>query len=275
VAAAELSPAAAAFDAVAADFDRRFRPWLSVAKQRRAVRAELKAAFPPGARVLELGGGTGEDALWFAHHGRRVFLTDASPAMAAIAAAKLASSPGSDVQCVDAAELDSFAAGRTASCEPMFDGAYSNFAALNCVADLEPVARGLAHLVPAGAPVVLVLFGTFCPGEMLVEALRGRPRNMLRRRKRGDVPARLGGSDFTVRYHRSAEITRAMAPWFILKRRRGIGLFVPPSAAEPWISRHRATLQLLDRLDRTFARPLALLADHILYRFERTAEVAP
>jgi len=120
----------------------------------------------------------------------------------------------------------------------------------------------------------------FAPGNVdknleLVEALRGRPANIFRRRKRGDVPARLGGSSFTVRYHRSAEIRRAMAPWFSLKRRRGIGLFVPPSAAEPWISRHPAVLRFLDRLDRLLARPLALLSDHVLYRFERTVEVAP
>src|SRR4029079_11491503 len=118
VVAGELSPAAAAFDAVAADFDRRFRPWLSVAKQRRAVRSELKAAFPPGGRLIELGGGTGDDALWLTHHGRRVLVTDASPAMCAIADAKLAGSPGSEALCVDAEKLDSFAADRIAAGEP-------------------------------------------------------------------------------------------------------------------------------------------------------------
>jgi hypothetical protein len=122
--------------------------------------------------------------------------------------------------------------------------------------------------------VLLVLFGTFCPGEMLVEALRGRPRNMFRRRKRGDVAARIGDRSFSVRYHRPAEIRRAMAPWFTLHSRRGIGLFVPPSAAEPWISRHPKLLRILEALDRLLARPLAPLADHVLYHFERTSEVA-
>ena len=39
---------------------------MSVAAQRRSVRRELLGAFPPGARLLELGGGTGEDALFLA-----------------------------------------------------------------------------------------------------------------------------------------------------------------------------------------------------------------
>ena len=47
-------------------------------------------------------------------------------------------------------------------------------------------------------------------------------------------------------------------------------MFVPPSAAEPWISRHPKLLQTLDALDRGASGPLASFGDHILYRFIRT-----
>jgi hypothetical protein len=73
-----LSPAAHAFNAVAPKFDERFGGWLTVAAQRRAVRMQLVRAFVPGSRVLEIGGGTGEDALWLTAQGRDVLLTDAS-----------------------------------------------------------------------------------------------------------------------------------------------------------------------------------------------------
>src|SRR5271154_1918672 len=89
-----LAPAAAAFDAIAERFDERFGPWLSVAAQRRAVRSALRDAFPPGARVIEIGGGTGEDALWLMARGRQVLLTDVSPLMVRLAAAKFAPHPG-------------------------------------------------------------------------------------------------------------------------------------------------------------------------------------
>jgi hypothetical protein len=49
-----LSPAVRAFDALAPGFDAAFAGWKSVAAQRRAVRRALLAAFPPGARLLEL-----------------------------------------------------------------------------------------------------------------------------------------------------------------------------------------------------------------------------
>ena len=46
--------------------------------------------------------------------------------------------------------------------------------------------------------------------------------------------------------------------------------FVPPSAAEPWISRHPALVRTLERMDRALSRPLAPFGDHVLYWFERT-----
>jgi hypothetical protein len=138
------------------------------------------------------------------------------------------------------------------------------------VNDLDPVARGLAALVRPGGKAMLVLFGTLSLGDMIVEMLRGRPSQALRRLKRSPAPARLGSTHFTVTYHRRRALVAAMHPWFRLKRRIGIGVFVPPSAAEPWISRHPHLLAMLEACDRLLERPLAGLGDHILYQFERT-----
>jgi len=261
-----LSPAAQAFDAIAERFDERFTPWLSVAAQRRAVRGALEKAFPPGAHLIEIGGGTGDDALWLLHRGRQVLLTDVSPLMVRIASAKFGDHPGARTEVCAAEDLADLAS----RIETPFDGAFSNFAALNCVHDLRPFALGLAKLLRPGAPALLVIFGRFCPGEWLVETVRGRPRNAFRRIAAGDQPARLGGREFTVRYHRRRDFERAMAPWFRPAGRRGVGVFVPPSAAEPWISRRPLLLGALKGLDRGLSWPLAALGDHVLYRFTRT-----
>lgn len=257
-----LPPAALAFDSVAPDFDRRFGDWRSVLAQRTAVRRALVEMFPRGGRILELGGGTGEDAAWLAARGYDVLHTDPSPRMVALAASKLAPHPRARTLVAAAESLDVVA--------PPFDGAFSNFAALNCVTDLAVVGRGLARLVRPGGIVALVLFGACAPGEFVVELARLRPRAALRRLSRGAVAARLGGHHFTVRYHRPREIESAMAPWLRPIGRRGIGVFVPPSAAEPWISRHPRLLRMLEALDERAAIPLALLGDHVMYCFERT-----
>jgi len=155
-----------------------------------------------------------------------------------------------------------------------FDGAFSNFAALNCVSDLNGFARGLAQLLRPGSQALLVVFGTFCPAEMVVEAIRGRPGNMFRRLKGGAAPAQLGGRSFDIHYHSARAFRRAMSPWFDLSDREAVGLFVPPSAAEPWISRHPRLLRSLEAMDSKVAGPLAMLGDHILYRFIRTEAAA-
>jgi ubiquinone/menaquinone biosynthesis C-methylase UbiE len=263
-----MRPAALAFDAAASTFDARFGEWQSVTAQRAAVREVLVEVFPPGARILEIGGGTGEDALWLAQRGFRLLLTDPSPAMVSIAARKLEPFR-SRAEPLSAEDLEMASGGLP------FDGIFSNFAALNCVDDLRTVGRGMARLLDPGNAALLVFFGNTAPAEILVECLRGRAGQAFRRFRHGAVPAKLGGLSFAVRYHRRHEICAAMHPWFRLVRHLGIGIFVPPSAAEPWISNHPRLLGLLDWLDCATRRRLAFLGDHILYHFERTGVAAP
>src|SRR5690606_11984021 len=149
---------------------------------------------PPGARLLELGGGTGEDAVFLAAHERRVLLTDGAPRMVAEAAARAqrAGLTGRiETRTLLLEEVEAFARERRRAEGARFDGAYSNFAALNCVPDLTPIARGLAMLLRPGASAVLVLFGPLPPGEILVQLVHGDVRAAFRRLSRGPVPARL------------------------------------------------------------------------------------
>jgi|CZKZ01.1.fsa_nt_gi ubiquinone/menaquinone biosynthesis C-methylase UbiE len=271
---ADLRPAARAFDAIAPAFDARFGAWLSVSAQRRAVRSRLLNEFPAGGRILELGGGTGEDGSFLARRGFQVVLTDSSPAMVAIARAKLAPL-GGQAEVASAEEMDEFATRHLFAGEPLFDGAFSNFAPLNCVLDLSQTALGLARLLKPGAPAMLVLFGAFCPGEMVTEMFRRRPHLVLRRLRRGQMSARLANLNFDIVYHRRAVLQRSFAPWFVLEKRLGIGITVPPSAAEPWISQRPLLLAAMERLDRILSRPLAVFGDHVLYQFRRTDASPP
>ncbi len=156
---------------------------------------------------------------------------------------------------------------------PPFDGAFSNFASLNCVTDHAAVARGLARVLPRGARALLVVFGPASPGEVAVLLARGRFRAAFRRFARRPAAARVAGETFTVAYPAPRAFAAAFAPWFVLERTRGIGVFVPPSSAEPWISRAPLALAAAEALDRALARPLALLGDHVLLDFTRTGSV--
>ena len=268
-----LSPALRAFDALAGRFDERFGTWASVAAQRRAVRRELLAAFPEGASLLELGGGTGEDALFLAGRGRRIFLTDGAPAMVEKARQKAATAGLAErieAETVAIEDLPGFASRRASGGKPSFDGAYSNFAAFNCVSELPAAGRGLANLLRAGGRALLVVFGPWAPGEVVTLLCRGRPGAAFRRLSHV-ATARIEGREFTVAYPRPRDFASAFAPWFTLRRVLGVGIFVPPSSAEPEISQWPRLLGALEALDRLAARPLGLLGDHVLLDFERTS----
>ena len=271
----QLPPAVRAFDKTAPRFDDRFGPWLSVAAQRRAVRRYLTRTFPEGGRLLELGAGTGEDAIYLLENGYDVTLTDGSPRMVEIATEKVrAAGFGPERALVEHAvleELDAYAQRAGNLGTPPFDGAYSNFASLNCIADLSALAVPLARLLRPGAACLLVVFGSSSIGEVVVELLRRDPRAAFRRFRRGPAPARLGGEHFTVWYPTPGDFARALAPYFTFRRTRGIGILVPPSAAEPWISRFPRVVSAFEAADRLLTAPLARLADHVLLHLERTS----
>src|SRR5690242_13263096 len=131
--------------------------------------AVLDAAFAPGDRVLELGCGTGTEAIHLAGRGVTVVATDAAPAMVATLAAKLA--PGGSAAAL-AARITPLVlpAGRAGELVERtgpgsFDGAYSSFGPLNCEPTLAPVVAALAALVRPGGRVVISLINRYCLWE--------------------------------------------------------------------------------------------------------------
>ena len=74
-------PGPAPFDAVADDYDSSFTDTAVGRLHRATVWRHLDAVLEPSSKILELGCGTGEDALRLARRGHRVLATDVSTAM--------------------------------------------------------------------------------------------------------------------------------------------------------------------------------------------------
>ncbi|HKF98720.1 MAG TPA: methyltransferase domain-containing protein, partial [Steroidobacteraceae bacterium] len=70
-----------AFDSVAADYDGERGNNALIQDMRMEMWRWLDSTFPPGSRLLDLGCGTGLDAVRMAQHGHFVTATDWSPAM--------------------------------------------------------------------------------------------------------------------------------------------------------------------------------------------------
>lgn len=262
-----LYSATDAFDRVADSYDDLFTRSAIGQAQRKQVWRRLLRAFAPGERILELNCGTGEDARYLAVRGRTIVACDASAGMIKIAKARTErAAVGAEVIFRHLANEDL----RVMSREKPFDGAFSNFSGLNCLTDLQPVARDLASLVRPGGRVLLCLWSRICVGEILWCLLNGE-RHKAFRRFGGKATAKVGGCSISVTYPTVADVQRAFAPWFELESRGAIGLFVPPSYVQDWAQKHAAILQYLEHLDCAFTRFPVLrdVGDHVLLEFKR------
>jgi ubiquinone/menaquinone biosynthesis C-methylase UbiE len=263
------SAAGAAFDRIAQAYDGRFTDSLIGRAQREAVWRVLTRTFRTSQNILELNCGTGEDAMFLAGKGITVFALDASRQMIARARQRLQHNslqlPIVFCECPTERIGDLHP-------ETQFDGAFSNFSGLNCVADLGGVASSLAHLVKQDGSLVLCFSTRFCLIEILYYLAIGRWRRALRRCK-GYSEVTIDDVRFTVYYPTIRQIRRHFMPGFRLRSCTGIGVTVPPSYLEAWARQHPSFFRVLSRLDRRLAKLpiLRSTGDHVLLSFVRAS----
>ncbi|MFQ3566446.1 MAG: class I SAM-dependent methyltransferase [Aggregatilineales bacterium] len=254
------------FDALAPTYDEDFSASPIAAYLREQVHKHLLAAFPPGSHVLELGCGTGDDALRLAERGIRVTATDSSTAMLAATGSKIADQP-----LIRAAPLD---LNRLAddNLSETFDGAFSNFGPINCVADRVRLARWLAQRIRPGGCVLLVVMAPCCLWEIGWHILHADFPTAFRRLA-GAAQFQLNDCDapITVFYPSPARLEREFFPYFLLKGSQPLGLFLPPSGLYPAVERRPLLLRLLKRLDAQTARfaHFSIFADHYILLLQR------
>ena len=258
--------AATAFDGVADSYDEVFTHSTIGQAQRRKVWAKLLAAFPLGSHILELNCGTGEDARYLVERGRSVVACDASHSMIQVAKRRGSSGTSANLEFLNLANED---LGFMPSQE-RFDGAFSNFSGLNCLADLQPFASNLAALVKPGSPVLLCLWSRVCVAEFFWYLFHGQLRKACRRFS-GKATAKIGAVTIPVTYPTISSVRRAFSPWFQLRSHSAVGLFVPPSYVERWMSKHPKILARLERFDKVMAEwPICRDAgDHALLELVR------
>lgn len=264
-------PAALVFDQMAKEYDDVFTKSMIGRAQRDAVWSVLTQIFQSGDHILELNCGTGEDALFLARNGVSVTACDASEQMIQVASGRLRKeAPGAPVQFTllpteHIRELQS---------SIQFDGIFSNFSGLNCVADLKQTADDLATLLPPGAPLLVCLSTRFCLWEMLWFAFHGNLRKAFRRCS-GHAIAKVGEFAVDVHYPTVRKLQTLFSPPFVLRSCTGVGVTVPPSYVEAWIRNYPKLLDAFRTIDKTVSgHPgFRVLGDHVLLHFERVKKI--
>ncbi|MBV8503163.1 MAG: methyltransferase domain-containing protein [Paucibacter sp.] len=255
-----------AFDSVAADYDGPRGNNSSIQRMRGEMWAWLDRSFAPGSRLIDLGCGTGLDAVRMAGLGHRVVATDWSPQMVERTRDRAErAGQGERVRAlhIGAHELERL----DGTLEGTFDGAYSNLGPLNCVPDVETVAQQCARLVRPGGLLVFTVINRWCPWEVLHYVRQGRWERARVRFARETVAVGMNSRTIWTRYFSAREFYRSFAQSFTLEHRRGLCVFAPP----PYLELEEAWQQRLWRADRALAGwPLLReLGDHFLIVMKR------
>jgi hypothetical protein len=153
-----------------------------------------------------------------------------------------------------------------------FDGAFSNFSGLNCVSDLTQAANDLASLLSTNAALVICLSTRFCLWEMIWFLLHGNVRKAFRRCS-GHTTATVGDFAVDVYYPTVRKLQQLFAPSFVMRSCKGVGVVVPPSYVETWMSSRPKLLRMLCAIDRIVSSlpGFRVLGDHMVLHFERVA----
>ncbi|QNK01293.1 class I SAM-dependent methyltransferase [Dyella telluris] len=263
---AQLLDTQRAFDSVAGDYDGPRGNNELIQRMRVTLWDTVCREVPAGAQLLDIGCGTGLDAVEFARRGYQVVATDWSPAMIGRTRSR-AAREGLESSVVamhlGVQELDGL--------QEEFEGIYSNFGPLNCAPDLHQVAEECSRLLKPGGKLVFSVIGRICPWELGHYALRGRFRRALVRGTHG--PAAVGMNKHTIwtYYYLPREFYQAFAPWFSLKHFRALSLFMPPPYLVQYYRRRRHWYERLGRLDdRLGGLPLLRsMGDHFLIVMQR------
>jgi ubiquinone/menaquinone biosynthesis C-methylase UbiE len=236
-----------AFDSVAADYDGPRGNNDLIQDMRSEMWRWLDATFSPGSRLIDLGCGTGLDAVRMAKLGHFVTATDWSPQMVSRTSDRAEREHVTNrVQAIAVGAHELHRLDATAG----FDGAYSNLGPLNCVPDLAEVSRECARLLRPGGALVFTVIGRFCPWEIAHYLRRRRWARVKVRFARNVVPVGMNKHTIWTRYYGPREFYRAFERHFTLDHYRGLCVFAPPPYLTWLREKHSRWHGRLWRLDR-------------------------
>jgi ubiquinone/menaquinone biosynthesis C-methylase UbiE len=252
-----------AFDSVAADYDGPRGNNDLIQEMRSEMWRWLDVTFAPGSRLIDLGCGTGLDAVRMARLGHVITAIDWSPQMVQRTHDRAALE-----QVLDRVQPLALGAHELHRLETdhVYDGAYSNLGPLNCVPDLTEVSRECARLLKPGGALVFTVIGRLCPWEILHYLRQRRWPRATVRFSRGVVPVNMNKHTIWTRYYWPREFYAAFRQHFTLEHFRGICVLAPPPYLT-WVrEKHPRLHERLWRADRIVSPwPLVRgMGDHFL-----------
>lgn len=235
-----MADVADAYDAIAPLYDSQVQADAAV---RQVLWQHYARLFRPGMRVLDVGCGTGTDAIFLARLGVHVTAVDISPGMLAQSERKVRAAGLSHMVTARLLPVSDLAALPSIS----FDGIISAYAVLNTVADLAFFSAAAARLLRPHGRLVMHMLNPRSTWDLLADGLHHRgPRTGA-----GGSPSErlvpIGGLPVSHSLWNSDETYRRyFARHFRLVRSYGMGAFAPPAQRRLPLAL-RSVLPILER----------------------------
>jgi ubiquinone/menaquinone biosynthesis C-methylase UbiE len=188
---------------------------------------EIMRCAPPSATLLDLGAGTGIDAIYLVHKGYRVHGIDLASAM---------------IQHLQELVSDKFTAQHLSmtnledsKVQPI-DLVYSNFGAINCVSDLSSIFRGIQQVLRPNGKVVVMTLPPFSPWAIIQALFSPKMLRRLGGYHSSQATAQTAGVLYPTFYYSPHTIAKAAGSHFRLLRVQSICLIAPPPSLA-WLNR--------------------------------------
>ncbi len=236
---------------------------------REQVRKHALQFLNPGDNMLELNGGTGIDAIFFAQKDIFVHSIDISKGMIEQIQQKVndhnLSHKISFQQC-SFTELNKIK-------NIKFDFIFSNFGGLNCLSDLREVTKFFPTLLKNKGRICLVIMPPVCPWELAM-VFKAKFNFAFRRLKTNGVPANIEGVRFTTYYFSLKDIIKALGENFDLVTLEGLAVFTPIPQMENFPKKFPRLAKFLNKLDESLSGnfPFNRIGDHLIITAQYTSK---
>jgi SAM-dependent methyltransferase len=260
-----------AFDSAADEYDFTIRRnFINTWIRMRSLRV-LRKFIRPDDFLLEVGCGTGAEAIEISNWVRGVVATDVSPRMTGLVRAKATVRGVRDrvvPLTIRAAEIAKI---RDTIGSVKLRVGYSFNGALNCEPELNSFAAQLHSLLEPGGFFVCSVRNTVCASEMISHGLALQFSKATPRRKQPTMVS-VGGMDIPSTYYSPSEFASYFEPHFIAIEVIGLPTFLPPAYLNDYYLKVRSISSLLEHVELLLSGrfPFNRLGDQTLFVFRNS-----
>jgi ubiquinone/menaquinone biosynthesis C-methylase UbiE len=258
-----------AFDSASEEYDFTIsHNFINTWIRKRSIR-ELLQLVKPEDTLLEIGCGTGAEAIQISKNVRQIIATDISQGMLNILNQKIKANKLKNI-----IPLQARAANISSISSVVHGGkvriAYSFNGALNLEPDIDRFPLELSRILDSTGYFVCSVRNIFCLSETIAHAAVLQINKIAPRRKQPTMVS-VGGIDIPALYYSTSLMSRLFKPHFRLRKLVGLPAFLPPAYLNDYCIRFRPVTSLLERLERVLAErfPFNRLSDQTLFVFQR------